>query len=58
MANRDLIEGVHFKKATLPQIEQWDKDGKTLFVRSDSQDMAAMSLGGGLTSSAKSSQGR
>lgn len=52
ITNRDLVEGVHFKKATLAQINQWEKDGKTLFVKSDSQDMPSTSLGSGFTSSA------
>jgi hypothetical protein len=47
ISNRDIIDGVHFNKATLAEINQWEKDGKTLFVKSDSLDVPATSLGGG-----------
>jgi len=35
ISDRDLIEDVHYKKATGQEIAQWDKEGKTLFVRSE-----------------------
>jgi guanylate kinase len=35
MSDRDVIEGVHYKKTTTKQIDTWEKEGKTLFVRNE-----------------------
>ena len=54
MIDRDVIEGIHYKKTTVQQINQWEKDEQTLFVRSEIDKVAAsrgMSFGGNMGSS-------
>ena len=40
IANREIVEGVHYHKATAKQIDDWDKEGKTLVIRNEADTMA------------------
>ena len=45
--DRDVIEGMHYKRATAEEIQQWEKDDKTLFVRSEADQLGGARTSGG-----------